>query len=414
MLTLKTSLKVLVYIVFAYFIYGCNTTDPSYPERQGKTVLVAAAGDLQQAITDAKPYETILIKDGIYKIEQSILIDNKAHLTLRGASGDSAKVVLKGDGWGDFYNKKRIDNDPADLIIIRNSEDIFIADLTISDVSHYGIKLDTETKAVNSAIRNINIFRCHFVNIGTRAFKGTATKDRTHLTGGSVKSCIFENSLIPDTSWLYSGDYISAIDMMYLDSWTFSDNIFRNFKGANGGGRGAIFIWNQSRNIVVERNIFVGCDRSIAFGNPSEPTNYEPGTLHNYDGIIRNNFITGGYNGGKGIEIVWADNIKVYNNTIWSFDTNYLAINYFQKINRLSLFNNLVRGKISGEGNEVISEANLAGDIEGYLIAPEKGDLHLTKHAKEAPGKGVQLSDLKDDIDRQKRGNRIDIGADQR
>jgi hypothetical protein len=164
----------------------------------------------------------------------------------------------------------------------------------------------------------------------------------------------------------------------------------------------------------VERNIFVGCDRSIAFGNPSEPTNYEPGTLHNYDGIIRNNFITGGFAGGKGIEIVWADNIKVYNNTIWSSDTNYLAIHYFQKINRLLLSNNLVRGKISGEGNEVISEANLAGDLDGYFIDPEKGDLHLTKHAKEALGKGLQLPVLKDDIDRQKRGNYPDIGADQK
>ena len=333
---------------------------------------------------------------------------------MRSASGDSSKVVLKGNGWSDFYKKERIENDPADLIIIRNSDDIFIADITIRDVSHYGIKLDTESKSSNSAIRNINVFRCHFVNIGTRAFKGTATKDRTHLTGGSVKSCIFENFLIPDTSWLFNGDYISAIDMMYLDNWTFSDNIFRNFKGANGGGRGAIFIWNQSRNIVVERNVFIGCDRSIAFGNPSEPTNYEPGTLHNYDGIIRNNFITGGYKGGKGIEIVWADNIKVFNNTIWSSDTNYLAIHYFQKINRISLSNNLVRGKISGEGKEVISEGNFTGNLEDYFVNPEIGDLHLTKHAREALGKGLQLPGLKDDIDRQKRGNRPDIGADQR
>jgi hypothetical protein len=202
--------------------------------------------------------------------------------------------------------------------------------------------------------------------------------------------------------------------MMYLDNWTFSDNILRNFKGANGGGRGAIFIWNQSRNIIVERNVFVGCDRSIAFGNPSEPTNYEPGTLHNYDGIIRNNFITGGYKGGKGIEIVWADNIKVINNTIWSSDTNYLAINYFQKISRLTLSNNLVRGQISGEGNEVISEANITGELEGYFVSPETGDLHLTKNAKEAFGKGFEISDLKDDIDRQKRGKYPDIGADQR
>ena len=73
----------------------------------------------------------------------------------------------------------------------------------------------------------------------------------------------------------------------------------------HAGGRGAIFIWNQGRNIVVERNVFVGCDCSISFGNPSEPTNYEPGTLHNYDGIIRNNFIIADTGQGTGIEVIW-------------------------------------------------------------------------------------------------------------
>lgn len=410
----KTFFLIFCILVAVLTINSCKTSDHHFPERPGKKIDVSTEEELHLAVLNAEPYITILIRDGVYHLKRPIIIENKSHLTLCSASADSSKVKLQGDGWNDFYHRESKENDIADLIIIRNSEDIFIADITITDVSHYGIKLDTESKAASSAIRNINIFRCHFMNIGTRAFKGTAPKDRTHLTGGYVKSCIFENFLIPDTSWLYNGDYISAIDMMYLDSWTFSDNIFRNYKGANGGGRGAIFIWNQSRNIVVERNIFVGCDRSIAFGNPSEPTNYEPGTLHNYNGIIRNNFITGGFAGGKGIEIVWADNIKVYNNTIWSSDTNYLAIHYFQKINRLLLSNNLVRGKISGEGNEVISEANLAGDLDGYFIDPEKGDLHLTKHAKEALRKGLQLPVLKDDIDRQKRVNYPDIGADQR
>ena len=407
-------ITILLILVSVFQLNTCKTSDPDFPERQGKKIEVSTEDELHLAVLNAVPDATILIRDGVYNLKRPLLIENKSHITICGASNDSARVIIKGDGWADFYSKERRENDPSDLIIIRNSEDIFIADITFKEVSHYGIKLDTESKAAKSAISNINVFRCHFMNIATRAFKGTATKDRSHLTGGSVKSCIFENTLIPDTSWLYNGDYISAIDMMYLDSWTFSDNIFRNYKGANGGGRGAIFIWNQSRNIVVERNVFIGCDRSIAFGNPSEPTNYEPGTLHNYDGIIRNNFITGGYKEGKGIEIVWADNIRVYNNTIWSYDTNYPAIHYFQKINRLSLSNNLVRGNIYGEGNEVIPEANLSGLLEGYFTDPEKGDLHLTEHAKEAIGKGIKLQDLKDDIDRQKRKPNPDIGADQR
>jgi len=70
---------------------------------------------------------------------------------------------------------------------------------------------------------------------------------------GSVSYCHFENTKVPPAHWLFGGDYIAAIDMMALEDWTFSDNIFRNIKGRNGGGRAAIFIWVRSRRVVVER-----------------------------------------------------------------------------------------------------------------------------------------------------------------
>jgi hypothetical protein len=43
-----------------------------------------------------------------------------------------------------------------------------------------------------------------------------------------------------------------------------------------------------------------------------------PGTLHNYDGIIRDNTIVVGAD--KGIELVWLDNVKVYNNKVYCPD----------------------------------------------------------------------------------------------
>jgi len=197
---------------------------------------------------------------------------------------------------------------------------------------------------------------------------------------------------------------------MYLNHWTFADNVFKNIKGANGGGRGAIFVWNQSRNVLVERNLFLNCDRSIAFGNPSEPTNYVQGTLHNYDGIIRNNAIVGGAD--KGIELVWLDNVKVYNNTVYCPNPQRRAIHYFQRINRLHLANNLVRGRMEGEG-DVILENNVVGLLDDYFVDPEKGDLHLTEAATLALGKGIALPLVQDDIDGEERGEHPDVGADE-
>ncbi len=374
---------------------------------------------LEQALMDARPGDTIVVADGTYMIERTLAIDGKQHVTLRGASGDPAKVTLRGaGGWrGPTDDYRSIGNE--DLLTIRRSEDIVIAHLTFADVRHYGIKIgiDADRKPPNPS--NIHIYDCRFRDIATRAVKGVAMADRKPVVGGSVRYCHFENTGVPDPSWgwaLYDGNYVSAIDMMYLKDWTFSDNVFRNIKGASGGGRGAIFIWNQSRNITVERNVFTGCDRSIAFGNPSKPTGYEPGTLHIYGGMIRNNFIVVGSGpktaGAKGIEIVWTEDVKVYHNTVYSDDPQRRAIHYFQDIHRLHLANNLLRGRLDGEG-DARAEGNVVDDLEGYFVNPLEGDLHLTGRAADALRKGVPLAAVTDDIDGEKRGDPPDVGADE-
>jgi len=344
------------------------------PERNGEVIHVRNSQELQQALLEADSEDTILLEDGTYRLEASLRIENKENLTIRGASGDPAKVVLMGGGWDG--------GKPRDVMVIRGSGNITIAYLTITEARSYGIKIEGVEGLRNPW--NIDISHCRFIDIGVRGIKGTATQDGKHMERGSVRDCHFENTRVPDPSWLFNGNYISAIDMMYLDHWTFADNVFKNIKGANGGGRGAIFVWNQSRNVVVERNHFMDCDRSIAFGNPSEPTNYVPGTLHNYDGIIRDNTIVAGVD--KGIELVWLDNVKVYNNTVYCSDPQGRAIHYFQRVNRLHIANNLVRGRIEGEG-DVVLENNVVGLLDNYFVNPATGDLSLTEAAKAALGR---------------------------
>ena len=397
----------------ALFKYQRKT--PPLPPREGRAVTVSTVPALRQAMMDARPGDTILVADGSYRLERSLLFDGKRHVTLRSASGDPEKVVLRGAGaWrGPTDDYRSIGNE--DLITIESSEDIVIAHLTFAEVREYGIKIGDARNRPNP--RDIQIYDCRFRDIATRAVKGTAMSDRKPVVGGSVRFCDFENTKVPDPSWawsIYGGNYVSAIDMMYLEDWTFSDNVFRNIKGASGGARGAIFIWNQSRKINVERNLFVGCDRSIAFGNPSKPTWYEPGTLHVYDGVIRNNFVVmGPGTKGTGIEIVWTDNVRVYNNTVWAADPRGLAIHYFEQIHRLHLANNLVRGRVEGEG-DARTEGNLVGDLEGYFVNPVAGDLHLTGRAANALGKGMALEAVTDDFDGQKRADPPDVGADER
>jgi hypothetical protein len=393
---------------------------PPLPAREGRAVRVSAVPALRQALENARPGDTILIADGSYLLERPLLLNGKQHVTLQSASGDPSKVTLRGaGGWrGPTDDYRSIGNE--DLLVIQRSEDIIVAHLTFADVRHYGIKIGIDADRNPPNPSNIHVYNCRFRDIATRAVKGVAMADRKPVVGGSVRFCEFENTNIPDASWawaIYGGNYVSAIDMMYLKDWTFSDNIFRNYKGASGGARGAIFIWNQSRNITVERNVFIGCDRAIAYGNPSKPTNYEPGTLHVYDGVIRNNFIVMGPSphagAPKGLEIVWTDNVRVYHNTIWAVEPRWRAIHYFENIHRLHLANNLVRGRVDGEG-DVRTERNVVGDLEGYFVNPVEGDLHLTERAADALGKGVALTAVPDDFDGQKRADPPDVGADER
>ena len=99
--------------------------------------------------------------------------------------------------------------------------------------------------------------------------------------------------------------------MMALEDWTFSANLFRNIRGRSGGARAAIFIWVRSRRVTVERNLIVGCDRGIAFGNPGQSTANTAGEPPAYvsEGTIRNNMIVGGPD--CGIELWHADQIQI-------------------------------------------------------------------------------------------------------
>jgi hypothetical protein len=110
--------------------------------------------------------------------------------------------------------------------------------------------------------------------------------------------------------------------MMALEDWTFSDNVFRNIRGRNGGGRAAIFIWVRSRRVLLERNFIIDCDRGVAFGNPGMSTADVSGERLVYvrDGIIRNNFIAGGLD--CGIELSYAEHVKVCCNSIWRPERN--------------------------------------------------------------------------------------------
>jgi hypothetical protein len=56
---------------------------------------------------------------------------------------------------------------------------------------------------------------------------------------------------------------------------------------------------------------------------------------------------------------------------------------------------------------------NLEKDLTPVFVNPSQGNLHLTARATDAINKAKPLSDMTGDIDREIRGDKPDIGADE-
>jgi hypothetical protein len=381
--------------------YGEIIQAPPLAAPQGEIIRVSTVDALYDAVDRLGSGGTILLADGRFPLSRPLVLAGKRNVAIRGASGDPAKVTIVGQGW-----ESEARND--DLLHIARCESVLIADLTFADCRSYGIKVEAE-----NAPKDIHIYHCRFRDIGVRAIKGSAGQDPVvRAVKGSIRYCDFENRKVPPADWLFGGDYIAAIDMMALEDWTISDNVFRNIQGRNGGGRAAIFIWVRSRRVVVERNLIVNCDRGVAFGNPGQSTANLEGERLVYvaDSVIRNNFIAGGAD--CGIELWYADRIQVLHNSIWRPEENWSrGIRVGTGTTRAEIANNLVHGEIRLEGGEARLSHNLAGRLQGYFVDPEAGNLELTREAAGAVGQGKLLPEVTEDIRGRTRSDPPDLGA---
>jgi hypothetical protein len=377
---------------------------PPLPKPAGPIVRVATAGALYKAVRACKPGTTILLADGRYRLNRPVVIAIDG-VSLRAESGEREKVVLDRGG-----TRGRRDA----CILVAGANDVLIADLTCRDCEGHGVQIAPHVGAQRTRVYNVK-----FHNIWTRGVKGSHPKyghepvgaDREEIlrkrpTGGEVRYCLFVNDHRKTIADPFRGDYVGGVDMMWLKDWVIADNVFVGIRGRNGGGRGAIFIWVHSEDVVAERNLILHCDRGICFGNPSGAR------PHMTRGIARNNFIVAG--AGKAIEMCRTVDSSVCHNTVFARSAEHpRCVHFFQGSRGGRFFNNVVRGRVSLEAS-VASGGNVVGECTKWFADPAVGDLHLTERAAAAFGKGRLLKEVPEDFDGQKRRDRPDVGADER
>ncbi len=375
---------------------------PVLPKAGGPTIVVSNVRELIHAINRAGSGQTILIEDGHYMMPQYVQI-SADNVTLRSASGQRERVILDG-----------AESRHRELLGISACSGVTIADLTIQNIQCNGFKINSETN-----VQNLIIYNCIIHNIWQRGIKGVKVpKERRETIRPKnclIQYCLFYNDrpkrLSDDPADIAKGNYVAGIDVMFAKDWIISDNVFVGIQGRTFEGRGAIFIWHDSQDCVIERNIIIDCDVGLQLGNPHRPSDIE---YHCARFIARNNFITRAPEAG--IVTVYTKDCMILNNTIHDPESKLQRLLRTVFTNDgLLIANNLLSGQ--GVRNESESKItfhnNLIKDITDSFVDPTRGDLHLKSTSIDAVDKGQVLSEVVEDFDRQQRQANPDIGADE-
>jgi len=375
---------------------------PVLPEAKGSTVLVSDVPELIKAVNQAEAGQTILIEDGHYMMPRYIQI-SADNVTLRSASGYRERVII--DGAESLHRE---------LLGVRACSGVTIADLTIQNIQCNGFKINSETN-----VQNLTIYNCIIHNIWQRGIKGVKVpkenREAIRPKNCRIQYCLFYNDrpkrLSDDPTDIAKGNYVAGIDVMFAKDWIISDNVFVGIQGRTYEGRGGIFIWHDSQDCVIERNIIIDCDVGLQLGNPHRPSEIE---YHCMRFIARNNFISRAPEAG--IVTVYTKDCKLLNNTIHDPESKLQRLLRTVFTNDgLLIANNLLSGPgIRNESESKITFLNnLIKDVTDSFVDPARGDLHLKNTAIDAIDKGMVLAEVVADFDRQQREAKPDIGADE-
>ena len=378
---------------------------PPLPKPRGDVIRVTTVDQLFQAARDVKPGGTILLADGHYMMPRyfDLRTDN---VTIRGASGRREKVVL--DGARSRH---------GELVGITACSGVTVADLTIQNIKHNGFKLNS-----NFGVQRVTIYNCIIHNIWQRGIKGVkvprSDPEIRPPADCRVQYCLFYNDRPKqfsddpaDTPQNFGGNYVGGMDIMYATRWTISDNVFIGIRGRTGEARGAVFLWHDSEDCLVERNVIVDCDSGICLGNSHRAAETK---VHCRRCTVRNNFVT--RTPENGILADYTQDCVIVHNTVHDPSSRLKRLIRLVHDNRgLLVANNLLSGppmRIE-TGSKVRFQGNVTRELTASLADPQAGNLHLKRPLPGVTDAARVLPQAASDIDRQRRHNPCDVGADE-
>jgi len=378
-----------------------------------RIVNVSTEAQLQTAINNLQAGDILLLANGTYNLTNSLYINGKDNVTLRGTSGcDNVVLVGKGMDNANYGN--------VEFGVWSNAANTTIAHLTIRDTWDNEIIL-------NSGAQSPHIYSVKLLNAGSQFIKANPTDiaNRIGVNNGVLEYSWLEYTAGPPAADHGSGTgYTNGISAHAAQNWIIRGNLFKNFHTPDNATyvwNPAVLMWNHSANTLVEQNVFINVDRAVAFGLQTQSSGFD-----HQGGTIRNHFVymsPGLFSASRaassdGAIIVWdSPNSKVYHNTILTNGNDAKSIEFrFAATTGCEARNNLADAPINlRDGATATQSGNLLTATSSLFVNPAAGGLHLLSSATAAIDKAPTLSAVTNDFDGNNRpqGAGYDIGADE-
>ena len=362
------------------------------------TVNVSTAAQLQSAVSSANGAggnRIISLADGTYTLNDTLYV-NAPNISIVGASGNRANVVIQGTGMSSSAS--------VGTVIRVAGSGFGLRYVTLQKSKYHLIQVVGEENADAPTIRDCILRDAYeqMVKVSIGSDPGVTADN------GLVENCLFEY-----TAGIGPQYYIGGIDAHGAKNWNVRGNTFRNIASPSGSvAEFAVHFWNGSANNTVEKNVIIDCDRGIGFGLETRP---------NSGGVIRNNMIYHSANShpyaDSAIALSESPNSKVYNNSVYQANSYPWAIEYrFGSTSGIEVSNNLVNKQIvARDGASGTVSNNVTNAASGWFVSPATGNLHLASAQSSVVDQGKTISGLTDDFDGETRpaGSAPDIGADE-
>lgn len=375
-------------------------------------VTAAQAGELPGIVSSAPADSTILLEDGNYALATTLQIANNG-LSLRGASGDAANVIIDG-----AYAVN-------ELLAITGSN-VTVSDITLTRAIDHPIHIYPPAAGVD--VVGTLVYRTRIIDGGEQFIKiNPIVGQEGWIDDGRVECSTFEltDEGRPNVEPCCGGCYTGGIDAHAAWRWEVRNNVFRGIYCATGLAEHAVHFWKGSRDTLVENNVIINCARGIGFGLGSGtgdriyPDSPHGGlNLAHYDGIIRNNVVYADIPYfDTGIELQDTRETHAYHNTVISTPAAtafFSSIDYRFPQTIAVIQNNLTVRVTQRDGAMGTVSHNLESTPLDYFVSVPM-DFHLTPAATQAIDQGTPVTEAGIDMDGDTHDNGApDLGADER